>query len=69
MSNSVFKRIILPGLVLQSVLIGGGYATGRELIEFFFSSGPLGGLLGMLVATAAISLICMFSFELALLRN
>ncbi|MEZ9579920.1 MULTISPECIES: hypothetical protein [unclassified Vibrio] len=65
MSNSVFKRIILPGLVLQSVLIGGGYATGRELIEFFFSSGPLGGLLGMLVATAAISLISMFSFELS----
>ncbi|GAL11011.1 hypothetical protein JCM19233_1996 [Vibrio astriarenae] len=37
MNISLFKRIILPGLMLQSVLISGGYATGRELIEFFTS--------------------------------
>lgn len=30
--NTLFQRIILPGLVMQSVLIGGGYATGRELV-------------------------------------
>ncbi|OUS34278.1 hypothetical protein A9R01_08400 ['Osedax' symbiont bacterium Rs2_46_30_T18] len=65
MNNTFFKRVLLPGFILQSVLIGGGYATGRELVEFFLSSGPLGGLLGILVATAALSLISMISFELA----
>jgi uncharacterized membrane protein YkvI len=65
MDDTFFKRVLLPGFILQSVLIGGGYATGRELVEFFLSSGALGGLLGILVATAVFSLICMVSFELA----
>ncbi len=65
MQHSFFKRVLLPGFILQSVLIGGGYATGRELVQFFLASGPLGGLLGILVATAVFSLICMVSFEFA----
>lgn len=65
MTSTFFQRILLPGFILQSVLIGGGYATGRELVEFFLNSGPLGGLLGILLATAAFSLISALSFELA----
>jgi len=65
MGATLFQRVLLPGFILQSVLIGGGYATGRELVEFFLSSGPLGGLLGILVATVAFSLISAVSFELA----
>jgi uncharacterized membrane protein YkvI len=58
----VFEPLDIPahmatGFVLQSVIIGGGYATGRELVEFFLSSGPVGGLLGMLAATI-ISIVC-----------
>jgi len=30
-SNSWFKRFLLPGLGVKAVVIGGGYATGREL--------------------------------------
>jgi uncharacterized membrane protein YkvI len=41
---SGFKRWILPGLGVKAVVIGGGYATGRELAEFFLSRGPRGGL-------------------------
>lgn len=67
--NSLFQRIILPGLLLQSVMIGGGYATGRELVEFFLSRGPLGGLLGMLTTMALISLIAAISFEFARLAR
>jgi len=67
--NSLFQRIILPGLVMQSVMIGGGYATGRELVEFFLSNGPLGGLLGMLAAIAGISLISAIGFEFARLTR
>jgi uncharacterized membrane protein YkvI len=30
-----FQRYLLPGLAFKAVVIGGGYATGRELAEFF----------------------------------
>ena len=62
----VLKRYLLPGLVFQSIVIAGGYGTGRELVEFFLRYGPLGGLLGMLVVNTVIwSLVCAVSFELA----
>lgn len=65
-----FLRIyIVPGLVFQSVVIGGGYATGRELIEFFASSGPIGGVLGLLVAGAVFSAVIATSFEFARLAR
>lgn len=69
MSRSTFSRIWLPGFLLQSVIIGGGYATGRELVEFFLGNGPLGGLLGMLVATALFSVVTALSFEFARLTR
>ncbi|MCG8401707.1 MAG: hypothetical protein MJA84_08930 [Firmicutes bacterium] len=65
MSSTTFQRIWLPGFLFQSVIIGGGYATGRELVEFFLTAGPLGGLLGMLVATIGFSAIAALSFEFA----
>ena len=59
---SIFKRFLLPGFAFKAVVIGGGYATGRELAEFFLPSGPWGGLLGMLLAMACWSLICASTF-------
>ena len=29
--EGTYAKYILPGVLLQSVLIGGGYATGREI--------------------------------------
>ena len=29
-----FGKFVLPGIILQSVMIGGGYATGREIVEY-----------------------------------
>ena len=49
--SSVFQRYLLPGFVFQSVVIAGGYGTGRELVEFFLTQGPLGGLLAMLLVS------------------
>ena len=46
-------------------MIGGGYATGRELAEFFLPSGPVGGLLGMLLGMLCWSLICVVTFVFA----
>ncbi|MEZ5498283.1 MAG: hypothetical protein R3E77_02515 [Steroidobacteraceae bacterium] len=65
MSASAFTRLWLPGFLLQSVIVGGGYATGRELVEFFLSAGPLGGLLGMVVAAGLLSLLSALAFEYA----
>ncbi len=63
---SLFKRYFLPGFVFQSVVIAGGYGTGRELAEFFLSHGPLGGLLAMvLISTVIWSAVCAVSFEFA----
>ncbi len=63
--RSIFQRYILPGLVFQSVIIGGGYGTGREIAEFFLSHGPLGGLFGLAVAALAWGLVLAVAFEFA----
>lgn len=65
MTKGRFRRFLLPGLAFKAVVIGGGYATGRELVEFFFPSGPLGGLLGLLVTAAVWSGICTLTFLMA----
>lgn len=65
MAASWFQRYLLPGLAFKAVVIGGGYATGRELVEFFLPSGPRGGLLGMLFAAAIWSVVCIATFLFA----
>jgi uncharacterized membrane protein YkvI len=60
-----FRRYILPGFIFQSVVIGGGYATGRELVEFFLPAGPIGGVLGLLVAGLVFGLVLAAGFEFA----
>ena len=60
-----FQRFILPGLAFKAVVIGGGYATGRELAEFFLPSGPIGGVLGMLLAMVVWSVVCALTFMFA----
>ena len=59
---SWFQRFLLPGLVFKGVVIGGGYATGRELAEFFLGSGPFGGLMGILLAMIVWSVVCAATF-------
>jgi uncharacterized membrane protein YkvI len=63
--SSVFKRFFLPGFAFKAVVIGGGYATGRELAEYFLPSGPWGGLLGMLLAMLLFGVICAVTFLFA----
>jgi uncharacterized membrane protein YkvI len=60
-----FKRFLLPGLGVKAVVIGGGYATGRELAEFFLSRGPWGGLYAILFATLLFSIFCSLTFVAA----
>ncbi len=62
---SLYRKYLLPGFVFQSIVIGGGYGTGRELVEFFLTEGPAGGYLGMLISTVIWGVILALSFELA----
>jgi uncharacterized membrane protein YkvI len=63
--SSWFQRLILPGFAFKAVVIGGGYATGRELATFFLPSGPRGGLLAIALATLIWSLVVSITFVYA----
>lgn len=63
--SSWFQRFLLPGFALKAVIIGGGYATGRELAEYFVPAGPWGGLVAMLLATLVWSVVAALTFALA----
>lgn len=60
-----FRVYVIPGAVFQSVMIGGGYGTGREIVEYFTAYGFVGGLLGLSVAFLALGSILALTFELA----
>lgn len=63
-AGRVFQKYFLPGFVFQSVVIAGGYGTGRELVEFFLVYGPVGGLLAMVLVSMVVwSAVCAVSFE------
>lgn len=62
---SSFQRIMLPGIVFQSVIVAGGYGTGREIVEFFLGLGPIAGLLAMVVTAVMWSGVCALTFEFA----
>lgn len=62
---SWFQRLVLPGLAFKAVVIGGGYATGREIAEFFLPAGAWGGLAAMALATAIWSAVCVLTFLFA----
>ncbi|GAA0428087.1 hypothetical protein GCM10008983_00420 [Lentibacillus halophilus] len=42
-----YGRYFLPAIILQSVLIGGGFATGREIVEFGAKYGAMGWVAGI----------------------
>ncbi|GMV08138.1 MAG: hypothetical protein AMXMBFR53_44130 [Gemmatimonadota bacterium] len=64
-AQTAFRRYLLPGFVFQSVVIAGGYGTGRELVEFFLDLGPAGGLLALAMSTLVFSAVAMASYEFA----
>src|SRR5579862_1635803 len=67
--SSWFQRFLLPGLAFKAVVIGGGYATGRELAEYFVPSGPWGGIASMTLAMAIWSCVCVVTFLFARLAG
>ena len=63
--HNKWQRIMLPGFIFQSMVIGGGYGTGAEMAEYFGVSGVVGGLLTCLVVIAVWGIICAVTFEFA----
>lgn len=61
--DGVLGKFFLPGIILQSVLIGGGYATGREIMEYGGKFGALGWYSG-LATFLGFALVSILSFEL-----
>lgn len=59
-----FGKYLLPGILLQSVLIGGGYATGREIVSYGAKYGAKGWIagIGILIGFAVVAIL---TFELS----
>lgn len=63
--STIWRVYLLPAGVLQSLMIGGGYGTGREIVEYFTRFGLVGGLLGLTLVTSCFSILLGASYEFA----
>ena len=57
-------RIVLPAAILQSLLIGGGYATGREIVAYGAKYGSLGWL-AVVAIFVGFTVMSVLTFEVA----
>lgn len=55
----------MPAAVFQSVIVGGAYGTGREVVEFISSYGALGGFFAIITAGLCFGVVLTASFEFA----
>lgn len=61
---SRFEALFLPAIVAQSIIIGGGYSSGREIVQYAGRFGPKGWL-AVLVIFVGFSVVSMVSYELS----
>lgn len=66
---SYLRTIFIPAAVFQSVIVGGAYGTGREIVEYISQFGPLGGLFAIGVIAISFALVLAISFEFARIHN
>ncbi|MEX2531675.1 MAG: hypothetical protein WD960_12965 [Gemmatimonadota bacterium] len=59
------RKYLIPGAVYQSVLVGGGYGTGREIVEYFTRFGAGGGVFGIGVTFVCWMLVLAVTWEFA----
>lgn len=59
-----YGRYVLPAVIFQSVLIGGGYATGREIVQFGARFGAL-GVWNILAIFTGFTLTAILTYEFA----
>jgi len=63
-----FHTLLLPAIIAQSMIIGGGYATGREVVEYAGRFGSRGWLSVAIIAVC-FSVVMALAFELARLAG
>ncbi|MEP0200874.1 MAG: hypothetical protein ABJ084_03565 [Halioglobus sp.] len=61
----LFRVFIIPSSVFLSVVFGGSYGTGREVMEFISRHGPVGGLIAVAAVVVTYSFLLFATFELA----
>ena len=66
--KSIYAKYLLPGVILQSVLIGGGYATGREIYQYGAMFGSMGWISGITIAIG-FSLFAFLTFEICRMKK
>ncbi len=59
------RALLVPAAVFQSVLIGGGYGTGREAVEYLTQAGPGGGFVAVAIYFLTITAVLAATFEFA----
>lgn len=59
-----FGRIILPAAIFQIVVVGPGFSTGREVVEYAGQFGAL-GVWSLLVVLIGFAVLCVIGYELA----
>jgi len=60
----IIRTIVMPAAIFQGVGIGGGYGSGRELVEYFTKYGAMGGIQAIVLATVVLAIVLALSFEL-----
>ena len=65
LDSYLFRVFIIPSAVFLSVVFGGSYGTGREVMEFISQHGPVGGLLSIAAVVVTYSILLFATFELA----
>ncbi len=65
LDSYLFRVFIVPSSVFLSVVFGGSYGTGREVMEFISRHGPVGGLIAIAAVVITYAVLLFATFELA----
>jgi len=60
-----FRVYVVPSSVFLSVVFGGSYGSGREVVEYVSRYGPSGGFLALAAIVMGYGILLSLSFELA----
>lgn len=68
-SSYLFRVILIPPAVFFSVIFGGAYGSGREIVEFMTKYGPSGGFISLATIAILYAAILFLCFEFARLTR
>ncbi len=63
--SKLYRVLLLPSAVFLSVVFGGSYGSGQEMVQFVTSAGPGGGYVALLTTAIVWGILLGTSFELA----